>query len=133
MLLNRTLTNVERATAAWGGDLPRWVTLLASAADRSTQRAVADKLCNAGFACSSGTISKLINNKYPASTAEPEQAVLAIFGGDEVLCPVWNETIPLQNCIKLRRRKGPPGGEVYGMYARACPGCINNTDAGTEP
>lgn len=128
MIVNQSLTNMARAAAAWGPDVPRWINLLATAADKSTQRAVADKLCNAGFACSSGTISKLINRKYPASTAEPEKAVLAIFGGDEVRCPVWNHPIPLQNCIKLRRRKGPPGGEVYGMYARTCPTCENNTD-----
>lgn len=132
MNFNQTSTNMARATTAWGPAMPRWVNLLAVACDQSTQRAVADKLSNAGFACSHGTVSKLINNKYGASTAEPERAVLATFSGDEVDCPAWGP-IPLQSCMRNRRRKGPPVNAAHHIYARSCPGCINNTDVGGEP
>lgn len=138
MNFNQISTNMARAAAAWGNDMPRWVNLLATACDKSTQRAVADRLGNAGFACSSPTISKLINNKYPASTAEPERAVLAIFGGDEVRCPVWAVDIPLSSCIGIRRRKGKSSNAVSLMYDGWCPDCIHNTDGhaaleGAEP
>lgn len=128
MIVNQLSTNMARVIAAWGDDMPRWVNLLAVACDKSSQRAVADQLGNAGFACSHGTVSKLINNKYPASTAEPERAILATFGGDEVHCPVWAGPIPLSSCLNNRRRKGKPVNTVSHFYARQCPDCINNTD-----
>lgn len=124
-------TNMERATAAWGTDLPRWVRLLAIECDRASQRAVADRLGAGGFACSSGTISKLLNRKYPASTAEPERAVLAIYGGDDVHCPIWGP-IPLQSCIRNRRRKGVARNPIHHQFADTCPACPNNTDGGDQ-
>lgn len=132
MNFNQISTNMARAVAAWGNDMPRWVTLLATACDKATQRAVADRLGNAGFNCSHGTVSKLINNKYPASTAEPERAVLAIFGGDQVICPVWGVEIPLTSCLRERRRKRGTGGSAALMYQRWCPDCEYNTDGPRE-
>jgi hypothetical protein len=86
---------------------------------------VADRLGAGGFACSSGTISKLLNRKYPASTAEPERAVLAIYGGDDVHCPIWGP-IPLQSCIRNRRRKGVARNPIHHQFADTCPACPNN-------
>lgn len=137
MIVNQLSTNMARAIAAWGDDLPRWLHLLAAACDQTTQRSVADRLTAAGFACSHGTVSKLINNKYPASCAEPERAVLSVYGGDQVGCPIHGP-IPLHSCIRARRRKGPPANFAHHQFARVCPTCPNNTDApaeaeGTEP
>lgn len=131
MFVNNLDTNLDRAEAAWGKDVPRWVKLLAEACDRASQRAVADRLSAAGFNCSSGTISKLINRKYPASTAEPERAVLAIYGGDDVGCPLHG-AIPLQSCIRNRRRKGPPRNATHHQFAAHCPTCPHNTDGGDQ-
>lgn len=127
MSLNPNSTNLERARAAWGDDLPRWVSLLAAACDRTSQRTVAERIESAGFRCSSGMISRLINRKYPASYAEPERAVLAVYGGDDVPCPLFGP-IPLSSCIRSRRRKGPPRNPAHHKYAAACPTCVNNTD-----
>lgn len=127
MSFNQPETTTAKANAAWGASPPRWVALLAAACDRSSQRAVADQLSAAGFRCSSGTVSKLVNAKYPASTAEPEKAVLAVFGGDEVDCPLFG-LIPLQSCIRARRHKGAPRNPADVMYAKACPSCPHNTD-----
>lgn len=121
------LSNMDRATTAWGAELPRWVRLLAEACDKANQRAVAEQMTAAGFACSSGTVSKLINRKYPASTAEPERAVLSVFSGDEVHCPLWGP-IPLQSCIRSRRRKTPPRNAVHIQFDKVCPDCPNNSD-----
>lgn len=131
MSVNLFDTNMARSLGAWGDDAPRWVILLATACDRASQRAVADRIADAGFACSSGTISKLINRKYPASYAEPERAVLAVYGGDDVICPLYG-AIPLASCIRARRRKAPPQNYAHHQYAAACPECPNNTD-GAEP
>ena len=125
--MSLNLSNIDRARTAWGGTLPRWLTLLAGACDKASQRAVADRITSAGFACSSGTISKLINRKYPASYAEPERAVLAVFGGDDVQCPLYGP-IPLASCIRARRRKAPPQNYAHHQFASACPECPNNTD-----
>jgi hypothetical protein len=104
--------------------------LLAEACDRASQRAVADRLSAAGFNCSSGTISKLINRKYPASTAEPERAVLAIYGGDDVACPLHGE-IPLQAASATGAARGrraiPPS-----ISLPLRPTCPNNTDGGDQ-
>ena len=129
MSVNQLDTNLERALAAWGVEMPRWVKLLADACDRASQRAVADRLSAAGFNCSSGTISKLLNRKYPASTSEPERAVLAMLGGDDVQCPLHGP-IPLQSCIRNRRRKGPPRNPAHHQFASACPTCPHNSDGG---
>lgn len=125
--MSLNLSNIDRARAAWGEAPPRWMILLATACDKASQRAVADRITSAGFACSSGTISKLINRKYPASYAEPERAVLAVFGGDDVICPLYGP-IPLASCIRARRRKGLPQNYAHHQFAAACPDCPNNTD-----
>lgn len=122
-------TNAARALAAWGPEVPRFISLLAQACDGSSQRNVADKIEAAGFNCSSATISRLINRKYPASYAEPERAVLAVYAGDSVTCPLYGP-IPLASCIRARRPKGLPQNAAQHAYAEHCPTCPNNTDGG---
>lgn len=130
MSLNQPATNLEKARIAWGPDLPRWVHLLATACDRASQRAVADRIAASGFRCNNATVSKLINRAYPASYAEPERAVLAVYSGDKVLCPVFNVETPLSACIRNRRRKPEHRQSwLHHEYAQACPDCPNNTDA----
>lgn len=131
MELNQPETNVARATAAWGKDMPRWVRLLAGACDASSQRIVAERIEASGFRCSSATISRLINRKYPASYQEYEQAVLAVYSGDGVECPIFGP-IPLSSCIRNRRRKAPPINYAHHQYAANCPTCRNNTDTDTD-
>lgn len=115
-------TNVDRAVAAWGADMPRWVRLLAIACDQSNQRAVGDRLQK-----SSGYISRLINRSYAGSYAEAETIVRGAFGDEQVTCPIWDQ-IPLASCIRNRRRSGPPRNQAHHAFARTCPTCPNNTD-----
>ena len=70
--LNIAATNLDRAIAAWGADLPEWVRLLADAADRTSQRAVADQLGK-----SAGYVSRLIRRDYAGSYAEAETIVVS--------------------------------------------------------
>lgn len=119
-------TNVERARAAWGEELPRWIEILAAACDRTTQRRVADSLSR-----SSGYVSRLINRNYTGSWPEAEQLVLSTFSADTVECPVARQ-IALKVCIRFRRRKGTVINMVQRQFASACPTCPNNTDIGGD-
>lgn len=116
-------TNREKAAAAWGPDAPAWVALLAGAADRTSQRAVAERLGR-----SSGYVSRVLSNSYPGDLAEAERQVRATFGGEEVVCPLpFGGPIPLRTCIRNRRRR-TAANWMHLEHARVCPGCPNNTD-----
>jgi hypothetical protein len=116
-------TNLAKAIAAWGGDLPDWVRLLASACDTANQRSVAERLGK-----SPGYVSRLINQSYAGSYSEAETLVRAAFGGEGVVCPAFGDTIPLASCLRSRRRRDLPTTAIRRLYARLCPTCPNNTD-----
>jgi hypothetical protein len=118
------VSNWKLAQAAWGTEPPRWVTLLATACDAANQKLVGERLGK-----SSGYVSRLINNKYPGDMAEAERLVRAAYGDEGVVCPLWG-TIPLANCMRNRRRKGPPRNQAQRLYRMHCPSCPNNSDAG---
>ena len=77
-------------------------------------------------------VSRIINQSYTGSYEEAEQLVRSVLGGDEVLCPIWNEPIPLSACLRNRRHKGTPRTQMHHAYARACPNCPNNSDLGDD-
>lgn len=117
------LTNAERAAEAWGTDMPAWVALLASAADATSQRIVAEKLGK-----SNPYVSRILRNSYPGDLAEAERQVRAVFGAEEVVCPLpFGGPIPLKTCIRNRRRRSPANW-MHLAHASACPSCPNNTD-----
>lgn len=121
--LNRAATNLDRARAAWGADMPRWVQLLATACDATSQREAADKLGK-----SNGYVSRLLNNRYPGDLAEAEKLVRAAWGQEDVVCPLWNAAIPLASCMAARRRDLPPSNSIHHLHRRMCPVCPNNPD-----
>lgn len=116
------VTNVDRATAAWGPHMPAWVRLLASACDASNQRAVGDRLGK-----SSGYISRILSRSYGGSYQEAELTVRACYGAEDVVCPIWG-AIQLATCVRNRRREGPPRNQAHHLHAANCPHCHNNTD-----
>lgn len=124
MTSNLNVTNLARAAAAWGDDMPGWVRLLASACDTDNQRIVGDRLGK-----SSGYISRLINRSYAGSYPEAERIVRAAYGDEDVACPLFGP-IPLASCLRARRRKGPPRNQLHHQYAATCPDCPINTDGG---
>lgn len=117
-------SNRERAEVAWGIDMPRWVMLLADAADRTSQRAVADRIDR-----SSGYVSRLINRNYAGSYEEAETIIRAAFGEEMVDCPVTGMPIPLQACVRNRRRTQPTQNWFHLRLKRTCPDCPSNTDS----
>lgn len=114
--------NLDNARAAWGGDLPRWVAMLATACDRTNQRAVADVLGVSG-----GYVSRLLNRKYAGSYPEAERLVLARFSSDTVDCPLAG-AIALRTCIRNRRRKTPAVNFFHRQFDARCPSCPHNND-----
>jgi hypothetical protein len=116
------LTNIDRARAAWGSDMPRWVQLLASACDATNQRAAAERIGK-----SSPYVSRIIRNEYPGDLAEAEKLVRAAWGQEDVVCPLWG-AIPLASCMTARRRSAPPTNRVHHMHRGTCPTCPNNSD-----
>ncbi|WP_336958707.1 hypothetical protein [Sphingobium aquiterrae] len=117
-------TNLERAVAGWGTDMPAWVRLLATACDATNQRIAGERLD-----ASSAYVSRLINNRYPGDMREAEMKVRRVFGGEDVHCPIYG-AIPLSSCIRARRRKTPPRNPAHHEHDRACPACPNNSDGG---
>lgn len=115
-------SNVGRAIAAWGADMPPWVRLLASACDTTNQRQVGDRIGK-----SSGYISRILSRSYAGSYDEAEKLVRAAYGAEEVLCPLWGP-IPLASCMRNRRRTAPPRNQAHHLHAATCPTCPNNTD-----
>ena len=122
-----TITNIQRAIAGWGEDMPAWVRLLAEAADRSNQRLAGEQISR-----NSGVVSRVLARNYAGSYPEIERLVRAAWGNEDVLCPVWNDSIPLASCMNLRRRKGFPRNVAENLYYHACPNCPNNTDVASE-
>ena len=115
-------SNMAAALAAWGGDPPRWIVLLASACDTTNQRAVAERLRK-----SNGYVSRLINNHYAGSLTEAEGLIRATYGDDDVVCPIWG-AIPLESCRRERRRRELPVNAAQRLHRATCPTCPNNTD-----
>ena len=124
MSLNASSTNAERASAAWGSDMPVWVRLLATACDADNQRVVGERLGK-----SSGYISRVLSRTYAGSYEEAERLVRATYGGEDVDCPLFGP-IPLASCLRARRRKGPARNHLQKQYAATCPTCSNNNDGG---
>ena len=90
--------------------------------------------CKAGEKISRNAsyVSRIINRDYAGSYEEAERLVRAAWGNEDVLCPVWNESIPLASCMNNRRRKGAPKNTFEHLYDGACPNCPNNTDIASE-
>lgn len=120
---NTETSNLDRARAAWGGDLPRWIQLLASACDATSQRAAAERIGK-----SSPYVSRILRNEYPGDLAEAEKLVRAAWGEEDVVCPLWGQAIPLANCMTARRRDLPARSAIHHLHRRTCPTCPNNTD-----
>jgi len=117
-----SVTNADIVAQEWGAEPPRWIVLLASACDATSQGEVALKLRKSG-----SYVSRLINNSYPGDMAEAERLVRAAYGNEDVLCPIWGP-IPLESCMRNRRRSGPPRNQAQRLFASHCPTCPNNSD-----
>ena len=115
-------TNVMRAEAAWGTDMPGWVQLLAQAADRLGQKAAGELIGRSG-----GYVSRVLRNDYPGDMAEAERIVLAKLSHTDVQCPEFG-LIPQSSCFRNRRQAGDRSTFLRRRFADACPQCRLNPD-----
>jgi hypothetical protein len=115
-------SNAVIAREAWGDQIPVWVATLARECDRTNQRQVAQRLGKSG-----GYVSRIINAKYAGDYFEAEQQVQAILNADKVDCPAFG-TIPLETCLRSRRRKSPATNAMQRSFDQHCPRCPLNTD-----
>lgn len=117
------MTVLERARAAWGGDVPDWVAALAAACEARSQGLVAARV---GY--SAAAVSQVLGGKYRGDLGRVEAAVRGALMGEEVECPVlgW---IGRDQCMREQRRAAGSsrGDPVRRALAKACPGCANRT------
>jgi hypothetical protein len=116
------VSNISKASDAWGPDMPRWISLLADAADRLGQKAA-----GAAIGRSGGFVSRVLRNDYPGNLGRSEALTVARFGSASVDCPEFGD-IPHESCRSNRRRKGPPANFLQRRFADACPTCPHNPD-----
>lgn len=119
---NSDLSNLDRARAAWGPNMPRWVQLLASACDATSQEKAGKQIGRSG-----PYVSRIIRNDYSGDLAEAEKLVRGAWGNEDVVCPLWGP-IPLASCMTARRRTLPPTNRVHHLHRGTCPTCPNNSD-----
>lgn len=93
------LNNIDKARAAWNGEIPDWIVILAEACDRESQSAIARKV---GY--SPSAISQVLSNTYQnGDIARVEQAVRGALMSETVDCPVMGE-MPHNTCIQWQRK-----------------------------
>ncbi|WP_410499675.1 XRE family transcriptional regulator [Chitinibacter sp. S2-10] len=100
---------------------PHWLQLLRTATVASNIAAVATKL---GYSRTS--ISLVLANKYPGSTAHIEKAVLQRL--DTVRCPYVGQNINRQACQETGNGAAPTHNPLKMAYWRACQRCTHKPE-----
>lgn len=113
---------LEKAKAAWGGDAPDWIIILARRCDTQSQTAVASFLnVNGGY------VSYALRNQHEAYHGRVEDAVRSRLMGETIECPVLGEIAP-DVCRQHRQSRLRALGPVQKRLRDACPDCIHNTN-----
>jgi hypothetical protein len=118
-------TSLDVARAAWGVPLPDWIEALAMACSQTSQAKVAVRLDR-----TAGMISQLLNNKYPANTANIEERVRGLFLNGQVLCPSLGP-LPVNECQdwRIKAKDFQVGNPMRIRMFRACARCPRFTEA----
>lgn len=106
--------NMKRACAAWGEDIPDWVTALAHECDASNQKVTAAKL-----RYSPAVVNQVISNRYAGDMSAVEMAIKGALMHEEIVCPVMGE-MKLHTCLDNQRRKFSPTNSTRARLWRAC-------------
>lgn len=93
-----------------------WFALLVRETEKSSCRAVADKL---GYSLTS--ISLVLSGKYNGGTGKIAEKVLKVYG--EIKCPHLLQTITLQACIDYANSPAPTHNPAKMAHWRACRNC----------
>lgn len=122
------MSNIERARAAWGEDIPDWVTVLAEDCDRSSQKAAGNRI---GY--SSSVINQVLKRNYVGGDlAAVELAVRGALLSAVVDCPVLGE-LPTHECLSAQRRPYGNTNPIRVQLYRACrSGCAHSRLKGRD-
>ena len=110
---------METARAAWAelGGCPEWVSVMAAECDRTSQRAVAERI---GY--SAGAVNQVLAAKYNAPTVHIEQAVRGAYLAAVVACPVLGE-MPADQCLEHQKRPWSSSPMRLRLYKACRSGC----------
>jgi hypothetical protein len=111
--------NLAKARAAWGDDIPDWMLIFASECDRTSVRAVAERL-----RYSPSVASQILSKTYAGRVDKVEAAVRGAFMGSTVQCPVLGE-LAVDKCLYHQGRKLAVTNPTRVMLSRTCPTCPN--------
>ena len=118
------VSNLDRARASWGADLPDWVEILARECDATSQSHVSKRLDR-----SSAFVSLVLSNQYPRNLQVVEERVRGIYMQETVPCPLFGD-LAVHKCQDNRTRvaKGDASPTLI-QLRRHCPRCPRNPDA----
>lgn len=101
----------------WGPDAPQWILMLASHCDKSSQKAVANKIGR-----SAATVNQLLKNRYNADLTAVQQRVETAFKAGDVECPILGK-ITGSECVNNQNKPYNPGNHVEVRLFLACRRC----------
>lgn len=110
---------IEKASKAWGADMPDWVMGLARACAESSQSKVASRMNR-----SASLVSAVLANTYKGSLEAVEEVYRGVFELAVVECPALG-TLPTNECRDWQAKAGRfvnVNSQRVRMY-RACHAC----------
>lgn len=116
---------LDRATAAWGSDMPDWVRTLATECASLGQRRASERI---GY--SQSLVSQVLGGKYTGPLGAIESAVRGAFLGATVACPALGD-LPTTDCREWRLRAKRPYTAVNRLRSTmydACRACPHNPE-----
>lgn len=115
------MSALQTAKQYWGDNLPDWIEVLASEADKTSQNKIAKKIGK-----SSAAISQVLKNTYPGTIENIEAAVRANLMNGSHECPVFG-TILIRECIENQSRPFTSSGNPAKIRLfKACRNCQHN-------
>ncbi len=115
-------SSLEKATFAWGEDMPQAVRDLAIECDASSQNAVAKRIGRSGAA-----ISQVLSNSYQGDLKAVLTDVESLLAGEQWDCCLpYKSTISALDCRKISKCKLNATSPLSIRNYRACKQCPNN-------
>ncbi len=100
---------------------PRWLQLIREAADKTSIKAVAERL-----EYSRTAISLVLSGKYPGRLDKIEKKAIEVLEPPVVVaCPHLGQEIPVAQCKEYSLRRVPTHNPQKMTHWRACQGCQN--------
>jgi len=116
--------SIKRANQFWVDTPPDWITALAMACDKTSQKKVGDMI---GY--SNSAINQVLGKRYTADLTTFEKAVRGALMNVTVQCPVL-DAIPANRCIEHQRKPYANTNQMRVQLFKACRNCQHNTTEG---